>query len=82
MKKEWIWWTAGIILGLSLSLSGCGEKKSVSETSQPPVESAPALQTERTAPEGPPAPSASDDQSPSGPNKEKNPPSGRKSQRG
>ena len=82
MKKEWIWWTAGIILGLSLSVSGCGEKKSSSETSQSPVEAAPALQTERTAPEGPPAQSPSDDQSPSAPNKEKNPASGRKSQRG
>jgi hypothetical protein len=66
MKKDRIWWTAGIVLGLSLSVSGCGEKKSASEISRSPAEAAPTVQAERPTPEGPPASSASDDQSPSG----------------
>ena len=82
MKREWIWWTAAIILGLSLSVSGCGEKKSDGDTSQSRVGVAPSSPPEQSVPDDARPPSGGSEQSPSDTKTEQNTGSERKSQRG
>jgi len=82
MKKEWTWLAAGVILASSLSLIGCGDKNNARGTSPSPGESAPAMQTEGTAPEAPPTTTPSDGQSPSGTSKDSKPAGPGTAQRG
>jgi len=82
MKKEWIWWTAAIILGLSLSVSGCGEKKSDRETSEPGVGAAPSSPGEKSGSVGILPPGGGSEQSPSGNLNEQKTEEARKAQRG
>jgi hypothetical protein len=81
MKKEWIKWTAGMALGLSLIGAGCGDKKGESGVSPPPVGPAPSAPPETTGPGDAVQPSGGPEQSPSGTIKEQNTEGERKSQR-
>ena len=72
MKKEWIKWTAGMALGLSLITASCGDKKEESDASSPPVGLAPSSLPEISGPDGTLAPSGGSQQSPSGTKKEQN----------
>jgi hypothetical protein len=63
MKKEWILWAAAMIVGISLSASGCGEKKSSDgDTEQSRVEAAPSSPKDRPEPGSALAPSGGSDQ--------------------
>lgn len=80
MRKEWILWTGTMILGLSLSLSGCGEKKSDDDSPQSRLGATPSSPREKTAPDDKLAPSSGSDQNPSA--QERDPVGERKSQPG
>ncbi len=82
MKKEWIKWTAGMALGLSLITAGCGDKKGESGASSPPVSLAPSSPPEKTGPDGTVQPGGGSEQSPSGTKQEQNPVGERKSRPG
>jgi len=62
MKKEWILWTAPMLLGVSLSLGACGEKKSDGDSAQSRMEVAPSSSREKPAPDDTLAPSGGSDQ--------------------
>jgi hypothetical protein len=81
MKKEWIKWTAGMALGLSLIAAGCGDKKGESGASSPPVGLAPSTPPEKTGPDDAVQPGGGPEQSPSGTIREQNTEGERKSQR-
>jgi hypothetical protein len=57
MKKEWILWIAAMILGISLSVGGCGEKENDSDSAQSRMEVAPSSSREKPAPDDTLAPS-------------------------
>jgi hypothetical protein len=42
MKKSWLWLLAATVLGFSLSLNGCGEKKRGDDAAEPRLEAVPA----------------------------------------
>ena len=81
MKKEWIKWTAGMALGISLITAGCGDKKEESGASPPPVGPAPSAPPEKTGPDDTVQPGGGPEQSPSGTIREQNTEGERKSQR-
>lgn len=80
MRKEWTLWTGAMILGLSLSLGGCGEKKGDDDSPQSRLGATPSSSGEKTAPDDKLAPSSGSDQNPSG--QEQNTVGERKSQPG
>lgn len=79
MTTGMIKWTTGIVMGLSLFTAGCNEKKSDGDTSQSRVEGAPSSAPEATEPEKSSTSSSASQQNPSGPNKDQNQETGRKS---
>ncbi len=81
MKKEWIKWTAGVVLGVSLITAGCGEKRGESGESSPPVGLAPSSPPEKTGPDQAVQPGGGPEQSSSGTIKEQNIEGERKSER-
>jgi hypothetical protein len=81
MKKEWIKWTAGMALGLSLITTGCGDKKEESGASPPPVGPAPSAPPEKTGTDDNVQPGGAPEQSPSGTIKEQDTERERKSER-
>ena len=81
MKKEWIKWTAGMALGLSLITAGCGDKKGESGASSPPVSLAPSSPPEKTGPDDAVQPGGGPEQNRSGTIKEQNTEGERKSER-
>lgn len=81
MKKEWIKWTAGMALGVSLITTGCGEKRGESRDSSPPVGLAPSSPPEKTGPDQTVQPGGGPEQSSSGAIKEQNTEGERKSER-
>lgn len=81
MKNEWIKWTAGMALGLSLIGAGCGDKKGESGVSPPPVGPAPSAPPETTVPGNTVQPGGGPEQSPSGTIKEQHTEGERKSER-
>lgn len=60
MRKKWILWTGATLLGISLSLGGCGEKKSDGDSPQSRVGESPSSAGEKAAPDNMAAPSSSD----------------------
>jgi len=79
MKKEWIKWTAGMALGLSLITTGCGDKKGESGASSPPMSLPPSSPPEKTGLDDTVQPGGAPEQSPSGTIKEQHTEGGRKS---
>jgi hypothetical protein len=65
MKKEWIAWTAGVALGVGLSVAGCGDKKGESGASSPSVGLAPPSTEEKSGSDATLPPGAGDNQGPS-----------------
>jgi hypothetical protein len=82
MTTAMVKWTTGIVIGLSLFTTGCGEKKSEVDTSQSQVGVAPGSPPEKSATDNTLAPGGGPDQSPSGAKTEQNTGGERKSPRG
>ena len=49
MRKEWTLWTGAMILGLSLSLGGCGEKKGDDDSPQSRLGATPSSSGEKNS---------------------------------
>jgi hypothetical protein len=81
MKKKWIKWSSAMVLGLSLIMTGCGDKKGESGALPSPAGLAPSAPAEKTGPDDVVQPGSAPEQSPSGTTKEQNAEGERKSQR-
>ena len=82
MKKSWLWLLAAIVLGLSLSLNGCGERKSGGDAAEPRLEAAPAPAAEKSPLDNTSQPSSGVDSSRDDAKQEQKAGSERNSQRG
>ncbi len=71
MKKELIAWTAGVALGVGLSVAGCRDKKPDSGASSPSVGQVPSSPEEKSVPDATLAPGAADNQAPAAMSKER-----------